>query len=274
MNSLPKQILIAGLALGFVGAAGAWTGNSQTPPAGNTPAPVNVSSVRQSKQGILGVGGLGVFGKAFVSDNTGYSLASRLQFGVNGSVGAAEYCDETGEKCVTIEQILNITNGGIDTDTANQLSCPSTPAYVSGPKATPGFAAVNIPAECASAAGCVIKHSLTKLDKNNAEVVHNTYFTNFRQDTLTDGTPSGWWSSYAQYSAAKNGDKVVANVAYPVIYKKKTYWIAIWDDHSSAKAEQKTSQLTTYDVTGIYGLKLWFCTYSNASVAPANVPEA
>jgi hypothetical protein len=271
VKKIAQQIIFAALALGFVGAAGAWTGNSQVPPAGNTPAPVNVSTNAQSKDGTLGVGGLGVFGRGFVSNDSGYALASRLQFGVNGSVGAAEYCDESGERCVTIDQILNITNGGVDTDTSSALSCPATPAHTSTPKGAPGFTAVNIPAACGSADGCVIKHQITK-EIAGAEQVFNTYFTNFRQDSLADSAASGWWSSYSQYSSAKNGDKAVANVAYPIIYKKKTYWVALWDDHPNAKAEQKTSQLTAYDITGTYGLKVWFCSYSNSSVLPPNVP--
>lgn len=101
MKTFFKQLLALALALGFVAAAGAWQGPAQEPPAGNVAAPVNVSSGAQSKQGTLGVGGLGVFGRAFVSPAAGYALPANLQLGVNGAVGASRYCDQNGQNCVT-----------------------------------------------------------------------------------------------------------------------------------------------------------------------------
>jgi hypothetical protein len=101
MKNFIRQVVLAALALGFVAAAGAWQGPAQEPPAGNVAAPLNVSGSSQSKQGTLGVGGLGVFGKAFVSPAAGYALPANLQLGVNGAMGASAYCDARGQNCVT-----------------------------------------------------------------------------------------------------------------------------------------------------------------------------
>jgi hypothetical protein len=98
--TLHKQIIAAALALGFVAAAGAWQGPSRPAPGGNVGAPVNVSAAAQSKQGTLGVGGLGVFGRGFFA-GSGYSLPANLQLGVNGAIGATAYCDAAGQNCVT-----------------------------------------------------------------------------------------------------------------------------------------------------------------------------
>lgn len=268
MKKFANQILLAALALGFVGAAGAWTGNASTPPSNNAPAPLNVTVAKQSKSGILGVGGLGVFGKGFVSTNKDYPLAANLQFGINGSVGAAEYCNEAGDKCVTVDQILKIINGGIDTDTNSALTCSATPDYTSTVKGTPGYAPVNIPASCTGAGGCVIKHQFTT-EAKGVEKVYNTYYTNFRQDSVVDGTPSDWWSSYNQYSTLKNGDKTYGYVVLPIINKERSAtWIGLFDDFPNKNAEQKTSQFSAYDGVGVYGQKIWFCTYATSSVIP------
>jgi hypothetical protein len=78
----------------------AWTDPIAVPPGGNTPAPINVGSVQQNKQGMLSLGGLGVFGPGLVTPTAGYLLPPKLIFGVNGSLGAKEYCDEKGQNCV------------------------------------------------------------------------------------------------------------------------------------------------------------------------------
>jgi hypothetical protein len=101
VKSLPKQLLAAALLLGSVAAAGAWQGPTQAPPGGNAAAPLNVGAAAQSKQGTLGVGGLGVFGRGFLSASAGYALPANLTLGVNGAVGASQYCDAQGLNCVT-----------------------------------------------------------------------------------------------------------------------------------------------------------------------------
>jgi hypothetical protein len=100
VKSLLKRLVVAALALGAVAYAGAWSGPTQPPPGGNAAAPVNVSASAQSKQGTLGVGGLGVFGRAFVAAAGGYALPGNLALGVAGNVGADAYCDRSGLNCV------------------------------------------------------------------------------------------------------------------------------------------------------------------------------
>lgn len=109
MKNFAKQLAVAAAALGFVAIAGAWRGPTHQPPAGNVAAPVNISSSAQSKQGTLGVGGLGVFGKAFISPTAGYTPAANLQLGVNGAIGASAYCDRNGQNCVTSLGVTSAT---------------------------------------------------------------------------------------------------------------------------------------------------------------------
>jgi hypothetical protein len=126
-KTFPKHLLLAALALGFVAAAGAWQGPTQPAPQGNVPAPVNVGGLAQSKAGTLGVGGLGVFGRGFVSGASGFNLADSLTFGVDGKVGARAYCDINGQNCVA-------TPGGA----AGTTTATTTPAS----SCDPGYASV------------------------------------------------------------------------------------------------------------------------------------
>lgn len=96
-----KQLVGAALVLGCVSYASAWSAPSGPAPTGNTPPPINVGGAAQSKVGAIGVGGLGVFGKAFIAPVAGYSAPENLQLAVSGSVGARAYCDEQGLNCVT-----------------------------------------------------------------------------------------------------------------------------------------------------------------------------
>jgi hypothetical protein len=85
----------------------AWTSPSATvpPPEGNVAAPINISNASQNKLGALGLGGLAVFGKSLLTETNGYALPSATKpsmlLGVNGAIGAKEYCDEKGMNCVT-----------------------------------------------------------------------------------------------------------------------------------------------------------------------------
>jgi len=109
-NHLQKlTFLIAGLvlatAVSYINAAN-WVGptsnqaidTSTNTPKGNVDAPINVSASSQSKLGALGVGGLSVLGVGQVSTSS-YSLPLSLTFGVNGKIGATQYCDESGNNC-------------------------------------------------------------------------------------------------------------------------------------------------------------------------------
>lgn len=103
----------------------AWTAPASgvVPPSQNTKPPVTVSNVSQTKEGKLGLFGLGVFGQTLMNNKASdYALdtASRtsLTLGVNGKVGAEEYCDKDGLNCVTTLSLINGTGGGLGTSTA------------------------------------------------------------------------------------------------------------------------------------------------------------
>lgn len=94
----------------------AWTAPSAgvVPPAQNTPAPITISDSNQNKLGALGLGGLAVFGKTLLTETNNYALPSikpSMLLGVNGAIGAKEYCDEKGMNCVTTLG-GSISNGG------------------------------------------------------------------------------------------------------------------------------------------------------------------
>lgn len=101
MSKKSLTFFLVGLIIGSVSLSYAsWSAPTQTAPNGNTPAPINVGTLAQDKAGVLTLGGLGVFGSALITSTAGYTLPTSLQFGVNGKVGAKEYCDEKGENCV------------------------------------------------------------------------------------------------------------------------------------------------------------------------------
>lgn len=79
----------------------AWTSPTQTAPNGNTPAPLNVGTTTQDKIGILRTIGFKSWGPAVIASSTvdTYLLPTSLLFGVNGNVGAKQYCDENGQNC-------------------------------------------------------------------------------------------------------------------------------------------------------------------------------
>jgi len=117
--------LVVGLTLAATASyLNAWSGppTGTTPPDNNVVAPINVSAVLQNKDGVLGVGGLSVFGAEQISTTT-YTAPSNLSLGVNGSVGAKQYCDENGQNC-------SGSAGGVSTPAGaimafNLATCPT-----------------------------------------------------------------------------------------------------------------------------------------------------
>lgn len=109
-NFLNKTtLLFVGIAIATVTSsliAGVWNSPpvGTVPPANNTAAPLNVGNSTQTKDGILTVLGFKSWGPATIVSTTtdDYSMPTSLLFGVNGSVGAKEYCDETGSNCFDI----------------------------------------------------------------------------------------------------------------------------------------------------------------------------
>lgn len=82
------------------GVSSAWTVPVGSPPTNNISAPINVSSSTQNKLGALGLNILSIFQQGQVSTSS-YSVPSSLLFGVNGAMGAAQYCDQNGQNCST-----------------------------------------------------------------------------------------------------------------------------------------------------------------------------
>ncbi len=169
---MSKRIFTAffvGLIIGSVSLTYAtWSAPTATPPNGNTPAPINVSSLAQDKLGVLTVGGLGVFGPTLITSSGGYTLPSTLQLGVNGKVGATAYCDQNGNNCVS-------TLGG-GSYVNNTTSGSSGKAIVCGgwDEKYPGNTAVNTWG-CGSTGACPAGYSNIKTSNptvNNVEQTH------------------------------------------------------------------------------------------------------
>ena len=103
MSKKSLTIFFIGLIIGSVSLSyAAWTAPTATPPNYNVAAPINVSSMTQDKAGVLTLGGLGVFGSTIITPTAGYTLPASLLLGVNGKVGAKQYCDERGNNCLSI----------------------------------------------------------------------------------------------------------------------------------------------------------------------------
>ena len=103
MSKKTLTTFFIGLIIGSVSLSyAAWTAPTATPPNDNVAAPINVSSMTQDKVGVLTLGGLGVFGSALITSSAGYTLPTNLNLGVNGKIGAKQYCDERGNNCLSI----------------------------------------------------------------------------------------------------------------------------------------------------------------------------
>ncbi len=137
ITSIAAILLVAfGINIVYTNAASTWKPAPANPPSNNVQPPVNVSNVSQAKDGVLGVGGLAVFGSSvftgigtFSKDTTYTAPAGKTNFllGVNGAVGAAEYCDQFGTNCVT-----TLGGPGVNTVTSNASSVSSGGQYISG----------------------------------------------------------------------------------------------------------------------------------------------
>jgi len=107
LSKLPY--LIIGLALATTVSylkAGTWSNPTSQivngTPNGNTDTPLNVGSQPQDKNSSLITVGFKSLGPAIVASSpsdSSYTLLNGLTFGVNGNIGAKQYCDETGQNC-------------------------------------------------------------------------------------------------------------------------------------------------------------------------------
>lgn len=118
MSKKTVTTFLVGFIIGSVSLSyAAWSAPTAPPPNGNVAAPINVSASSQDKLGVLTVGGLGVFGPTLITSAGGYTLPSTLNLGVNGKIGAKQYCDEKGNNCVS-----TIGGGGNSTNVISSSS--------------------------------------------------------------------------------------------------------------------------------------------------------
>ncbi len=99
--SFPFFLIATIISTSYIGSVMAWSDPTGTPPNNNTSAPLNIGNSTQTKDGILKVLGFKSWGPTIIVPNTmdSYSMVSSLLFGVNGSIGAKQYCDENGNNC-------------------------------------------------------------------------------------------------------------------------------------------------------------------------------
>ena len=121
-----KILIIMALVVVGVGVVQAsWTGPTATAPANNTSAPINVSTVTQEKGGIFGSKGFYSLGTGWFSTTTRAAPwpPANLTLGINGAVGATQYCDDNGANCKTMTELGGSPTGAV---MAFDLeSCPS-----------------------------------------------------------------------------------------------------------------------------------------------------
>lgn len=105
------KVVIVGVVLaGGISYASTWVAPTQAPTGGNPDAPVNVGPTGQIKLGGLTLGaGNGVTqALTILNGQSGFgssTIPSNLLVGVNGPVGATEYCDQNGQNCVPASSI-------------------------------------------------------------------------------------------------------------------------------------------------------------------------
>lgn len=121
-----KILIIMALVVVGVGVVqAAWSPPTAPPPADNTPAPINVSTVTQEKGGIFGSKGFYSLGTGWFSTTTRAAPwpPANLTLGINGAVGATQYCDDNGANCKTMTELGGSPTGAVMA--FDLASCPS-----------------------------------------------------------------------------------------------------------------------------------------------------
>ena len=121
-----KILVIMALVVVGVGVVQAsWTGPTATAPANNTSAPINVSTLTQEKGGIFGSHGFYSLGTGWFSATTRAAPwpPANLTLGINGAVGATQYCDDNGANCKTMTELGGSPTGAVMA--FDLASCPS-----------------------------------------------------------------------------------------------------------------------------------------------------
>lgn len=96
-----------------------WAAPIDTPSAtNNVAAPINTSVTDQVKTGGLSVDTLSVVGNAYIQGgDTGATPSGNLDLEVEGTVGAFEFCDESGNNCFSAAAARSAIDGGYTTYT-------------------------------------------------------------------------------------------------------------------------------------------------------------
>ncbi len=106
----------------------AWKTPQVAPPGGNIDAPINVGIDYQIKRGKLGFFGPDAAlrvskGADYVPTGDLNNKLASLLLGVNGKVGAGEYCDEWGNNCIDLKNLPNTNNTNTNTNTNTGSTC-------------------------------------------------------------------------------------------------------------------------------------------------------
>jgi hypothetical protein len=110
----------------------AWAGPTQAPPNGNVPAPINVGTIDQIKDGGIGVNSLAVFGNAVISTVSGYlnfgATVGSSGYGFRDNAGTMEFKNNNGQW----RAIVGTVNGAAGPVTSIQFSDGTTQTTAGG----------------------------------------------------------------------------------------------------------------------------------------------
>jgi hypothetical protein len=190
----------------------------------NTEAPINAGSESQTKEGFLWVQGLGSNAGGYFATTLGVGVSSSTDpvslglVGVfGGKIGATEFCDETGNDCLSMAQINEFSN---TTAVDESLSCPTNPtistmANREGVRLTVPYAthAASIAAESAY---------------DDQTYDGTTFVFNKQYSFLGSGWSSGWGTANVTIpDACKSDDGCVIK---QIIYRKRELTSTKWSE--------------------------------------------
>jgi len=165
MNRAVNALLfIGGVAFGTIFSAiivSAWTGPTDTAPNSNVSAPLNVGSTSQTKNGVLGVNGLAVFGDTILDGPNSYlnfgATAGTNGYGIRDNAGTLEFKNTGGSWNNLTTFIVNVLGIGAVTQIKFADGTVQTTAYQTAPPPpnTPIHNNVHTSTQCTDAAGTV-----------------------------------------------------------------------------------------------------------------------
>lgn len=208
----------------YVYATGTWTEPTVAPPGGNVDSPINASATSQTKTGFLWTQGIGSNAGGYFATSIGVGVSSSTDpstlglVGVfGGKIGATEFCDETGNDCLSIAQINEFSN---DAAIDDSLSCPTNPT-ISTMSDTSG-ARLSIP---------YATYAADKADDSNSDDMTydgTTFVFNKTRTTLGTGFSSGWSTANVTIPAACKTDD--GCVIKQVVYRKRELNSTQWSE--------------------------------------------